>query len=182
MFTDIIIQIGTKASLSKAVSIHVFSVFVLALLAALSVPPLYADIYSWTDRNGVKHFSNVPPPPNIYSFVDVKREHVYDEAADEERWKLEEEEWHALEKDLKNTEKQEIAANETEAEKRDDVESLDEKIEREKFMLQNEIKRLDRMPASSFSQQLDGKRAAIAFYRARLKMLEDDPERYFKIP
>ena len=78
---------------------HVFSVFVLALLAVLSVRPLYADIYSWTDRNGVKHFSNVPPPPNIYSFVDVKREHVYDEAADEERWKLEEEEWDALEQE-----------------------------------------------------------------------------------
>ncbi len=26
---------------------------------------LYADMYSWTDENGVRHFSNAPPPKNI---------------------------------------------------------------------------------------------------------------------
>jgi hypothetical protein len=33
----------------------------LALIPLLAVQAL-ADIYSWTDRNGVKHFSNDPPP------------------------------------------------------------------------------------------------------------------------
>jgi hypothetical protein len=59
---------------------------------------------------------------------------------------------------------------------------MDNKIEREKYTLQTQIRRLERKPASSFSSQLNGKRAAIAFYRARLHMLEDNPERYFKGP
>jgi glutaredoxin len=33
----------------------------LALIPLLAVQA-FADIYSWTDRNGVKHFSNDPPP------------------------------------------------------------------------------------------------------------------------
>jgi hypothetical protein len=48
--------------------------------------------------------------------------------------------------------------------------------------LQSEIDRLERTPASSFSEQLDGKRAALYHYRARLKTLEDDPEVYFNKP
>ncbi len=175
-----LIHTGIKALQFKAVS--VFAAFVLALLAGIFVPPLDADIYSWTDSNGVKRFSNVPPPPDTYSIVEVKREFVYDEAADEERWKLEAKEWEALKQELKNTEKQATPVNETEAEKTDHLENMDEKIEREKYMLQSQIRRLERKPASSFSNQLNGKRASIAFYRARLQMLEDDPERYFKGP
>jgi glutaredoxin len=35
----------------------------LALIPLMAVQAL-ADIYSWTDRNGVKHYSNDPPPKN----------------------------------------------------------------------------------------------------------------------
>lgn len=35
--------------------------FFLALIPLLAVQA-FADIYSWTDKNGVKHFSNDPPP------------------------------------------------------------------------------------------------------------------------
>ena len=108
--------------------------------------------------------------------------YVIDEAAGQERWKLEAEQWNALKQELKNTEKQEFPANEAEAEKKDDSENKDEKIEREKYMLQSQIRRLERKPASSFSHQLNGKRASIAYYRSRLQLLEDDPERYFKGP
>jgi hypothetical protein len=181
MSTAIFAQIRTKESPSKALSVHVFTVSMLALLVILFVPPLHADIYSWTDGNGVKHFSNVPPP-DMNSTVDVKRAYVYDEDADEERWELEKEEWDALEQKLKNTEELEAAANEAKAEIRDNAKRMDERIEREKYILQTEIDRLERMPASSFSEQLNGKRAAIAFYRARLQILEDDPERYFNKP
>ncbi|HEY0179298.1 MAG TPA: DUF4124 domain-containing protein [Dokdonella sp.] len=36
----------------------------LALLAA-GAPLSAADMYSWVDANGVKHFSDSPPPPNV---------------------------------------------------------------------------------------------------------------------
>jgi hypothetical protein len=57
---------------------------------------------------------------------------------------------------------------------------MSESIEREKSRLQIEIKRLEKKPVTSFPEQLDGKRAAIAFYRSRLQALENDPERYFE--
>ena len=72
MIIAINVHTGIKELQSKAVS--VFATFVLALLAGIFVPPLYADIYSWTDSNGVKRFSNVPPPPDTYSIVEVNRE------------------------------------------------------------------------------------------------------------
>lgn len=34
----------------------------LLAIAAIAVPPARADIYTWTDANGVIHFSNTPPP------------------------------------------------------------------------------------------------------------------------
>jgi glutaredoxin-related protein len=43
-----------------------------------------ADIYSWTDRNGVKHFSNDPPPKGeAVTDVIVMEESVVEEPADE---------------------------------------------------------------------------------------------------
>lgn len=40
-------------------------VLVIACLSA--VPALAQQVYSWTDANGTKHFSDTPPPPNTAS-------------------------------------------------------------------------------------------------------------------
>jgi hypothetical protein len=32
------------------------------ILAGLTAPGVQAEIYSWTDENGVKHYSHTPPP------------------------------------------------------------------------------------------------------------------------
>lgn len=38
---------------------------IVLLLACLSaVPAVAQQVYSWTDANGTKHFSDTPPPPN----------------------------------------------------------------------------------------------------------------------
>lgn len=57
--------------------------YAFVFLVVLAVPVLYAaQVYQWTDENGVKHFSNDPPPESVQ--VDqVKSEIQYDEAADE---------------------------------------------------------------------------------------------------
>lgn len=41
------------------------SISVLALLLAFSGPLAAQQVYTWTDANGVKHFSDAPPPPNV---------------------------------------------------------------------------------------------------------------------
>lgn len=39
--------------------------WLLFALMAVGLPAAAADMYSWTDANGVKHFSDSPPPANV---------------------------------------------------------------------------------------------------------------------
>ncbi|MEZ5460951.1 DUF4124 domain-containing protein [Dokdonella sp.] len=42
--------------------------FIVLLLICLGAAPVSAQqVYSWTDSNGTKHFSDTPPPPNTPS-------------------------------------------------------------------------------------------------------------------
>ena len=40
------------------------SLLVIALLCLGAAPAGAQQVYSWTDANGTKHFSDTPPPPN----------------------------------------------------------------------------------------------------------------------
>lgn len=42
---------------------RVASRLLLCLVAATALPTLAAGMYSWVDANGVKHYSDQPPPP-----------------------------------------------------------------------------------------------------------------------
>ena len=139
---------------------------------------LDANVYSWTDRNGVKHFSNVPPPPDMNASINVEQELAYDRAEDEQQWELEKEEWEELTEDLEETETQQKAEQQR-AENTENSQSMAEKIKMEKFRLETEMRRLEKKPAASFAKNLDGKRASIAFYQSRLQELRNDPEAYF---
>jgi len=58
-------------------------IFLFIAAGCLIAGPLYADIYEWTDENGVKHFTNYTPPDNT---ILIKFEELpYDEAADRAR-------------------------------------------------------------------------------------------------
>jgi len=52
--------------------------------------PLFADIYEWTDENGVKHYTNYAPPPEA-KFLMKTEEVPYNEAADRARMEAEQE-------------------------------------------------------------------------------------------
>ena len=59
-------------------------------LVCFAAWPLFADIYEWTDENGVKHYTNYAPPPEAK--ILMKTEEVpYDEAADRARMEAERE-------------------------------------------------------------------------------------------
>lgn len=58
---------------------------VLALLVAIAVvSPAGAEVYSWVDADGVRHFSNFPPPDTTPGVAAIE-ERPYDAAADRER-------------------------------------------------------------------------------------------------
>jgi hypothetical protein len=59
-------------------------IFFFVTASCLIAAPLYADIYEWTDENGVKHFTNYAPPATAKILIKTE-ELPYDEAADRER-------------------------------------------------------------------------------------------------
>jgi hypothetical protein len=76
-----------------------------------------ADIYRWTDANGVTHFSNEPPPAGA-KVLDKIEETPYDAAADRQR--IKEERSYRLEREKLELEerKAELAGREREAQLR----------------------------------------------------------------
>ena len=90
---------------------------ILLLVAAgcLIAGSVQADIYEWTDANGVKHFTNYAPPEDAR--ILMKTEEVpYDEAADLAR--MEADRQYQLQYQLEIA-KQEIALREAELERRE---------------------------------------------------------------
>jgi hypothetical protein len=59
-------------------------VWVTVWFSGFSIPAADADIYSWTDENGVNHFTNYAPPK--YAQILIKTPEIpYDEEADNQR-------------------------------------------------------------------------------------------------
>ena len=73
----------------------VLKIFLYIAVGCFVASSLYADIYEWTDKDGVTHYTNYAPPPEAR--IIMKTEEVpYDEAADRARLEAEREEQLAL--------------------------------------------------------------------------------------
>ena len=87
------------------------SILFFIVAGVLVAGPLQADIYEWTDENGVKHFTNYAPPDD--ATILIKSEELpYDEAAD--RARIEADKQFQLE-----LARQELAEREAELERRE---------------------------------------------------------------
>jgi len=64
---------------------------VFTVLSCIVATSALADIYEWTDENGVRHYSNHAPPANAKVLLRTKEE-PYDEAADRARQEAERQE------------------------------------------------------------------------------------------
>ena len=61
-----------------------FKIILIILVSCIVASSALADIYEWTDENGVKHYSNFAPPADSRVLMKTKEE-PYDEAADRAR-------------------------------------------------------------------------------------------------
>jgi hypothetical protein len=61
-----------------------FKIYLLITVFCMVASTALADIYEWTDADGVKHYSNYAPPENSRIIMKTKEE-PYDEAADRAR-------------------------------------------------------------------------------------------------
>jgi hypothetical protein len=61
-----------------------FKLYAVMAFGCMFASAAFADIYEWTDADGIKHYSNYAPPENSRILMKTKEE-PYDEAADRAR-------------------------------------------------------------------------------------------------
>jgi hypothetical protein len=142
---------------------------------------LNAEIYMWTDEDGVKHYSNTPPDEEN-ARIEFK-EYEYDPKTDRRRSEDEKEQLETLIKDIEHTERKQKAAEEKRAAeaKKNQPLTKAERIEAERNRLTNKIDELEELPLEYFGSQKN-KRVRIGYYKYRLETLEQDPDKYFTEP
>lgn len=151
-------------------------------LIVVGVPAFGAEVYTWTDENGVKHFGDQPPPDAIDPKPAFK-EYTYDEAADEQRT---EEDSRAIERAVKEIDQEYETVQQQKQRQEEEAEAnrpptMAERIQDEKTRLKLKISELEAQPLEQFGSQ-QNKIKTIGYYKYRLADLEKDPEKYFREP
>ncbi len=155
-------------------------VFLLGIL--LWVPASYAEVYSWTDENGVKHFGN-QPPEDAQNVKIVFKEKPHDAAADQQRTATDNKDVTELIRALEEEEAQQAAEARKKAEEAEKSRqpTQPERVEAEKLRLEEKIAELEEKPLEYFGSQKN-KRVRLGYYRNRLETLMRDPAEYFGRP
>jgi chromosome segregation ATPase len=170
-----------------------FLILSLSGLFLLFVPDLNAgSIYSWTDENGVKRYSDVAPGEDAKD-VEVIKEIPHTESDNEtsvQNAKRLEQAIEGQEAENKAAEIEKERKNkQIEAEKKKTaLDKLNKKILLEKERLENEIRRIEKLPTGfrrvkgkpiSNPFSLAMKKSKIKEYQDKLDLLERSPEEYF---
>ena len=145
----------------------------------LAGPAIAGTIYTWTDADGVKRFSDSPPPegtPNVQTTNEIESNpgagdqasQTYDQMVDEASKSADEQ---FAQEDAKR-------AAEAEAERQQQTETIDQRVAAEKERLQQQINQIEsRGLGPTFSQ--GQKDAMIQEVQTRIDRLESDPDAYF---
>jgi hypothetical protein len=148
----------------------------------LWVPASYADVYTWTDENGVKNFGN-QPPENAANVKLIFKEKPHDAAADQQRAETDNKEVTELIRELEEDEERQAAEDRRKAAQAEANRepTREERIELEKKRLDAKIADLEEKPLDYFGSQKN-KRVRIGYYRYRMETLMRDPDKYFSQP
>jgi hypothetical protein len=144
------------------------------VFAGLTASGVQAEIYSWTDENGVKHYSHTPPPDRSAP-LEAAPEIKPAPTTNREIEKINEENIDAI---LEELEKEEPAAGPKSA-KAQKPSSLQDRIAAEREKLEEKIAWIEQLPPEAFTNSRS-KQAIIGRYRYRMDQLDSNPDRYFK--
>jgi beta-lactam-binding protein with PASTA domain len=144
------------------------------ILAGLTAPGVQAEIYSWTDENGVKHYSHTPPPDRSVP-VKTAPEIQPGPTTDQEMEKINEENIDAILQELEK-EEQTSAPKPAKTQKQP---SRQERIAAEKEKLEDKIAWLEQLPPEAYTNTRS-KQAIIGRYHYRMQQLLSNPAEYFK--
>ena len=162
-------------------------IFTTALVLALMITvwenaALKAEVYTWTDENGVKHFSD-QPPADANGAKPAFPTYEYDAAADKQRTETDSQE---LQKVIRSIDEDHEKAQQEEKRRQEEAEanrppSMEEKVAAEREKLNQKIAELEAKPLEFFGSQRN-KIQTIGYYHYRLEDLAKDPEKYFSEP
>jgi hypothetical protein len=150
------------------------TIAVFIFLGGLLVSAVQAEIYSWTDESGVKHYSHAPPPEQDVQFKSAP-EIETDPAVVQKEEKINEQNVEALLKELGQEES--APPSDNAASKK--LPTREDRIQAEAEKLQEKIAFLEQLPPEAYTN-MRSKQAIIGRYQYRLTELQSDPESYFK--
>ncbi len=159
---------------NKGAGIKSIAMVTVLIFAGLNASGLQAEIYYWTDENGIKHFSHTPPTDRALR-LKTAPEFQPDASVDLTNEKINEEN---IEDILEQLDQEEQAATPKAAEVKKPL-SRQERIQVEKEKLENKIARLEQLPSQAFANTRS-KQAIIGRYQYRLQQLLSDPDAYFE--
>jgi hypothetical protein len=151
-------------------------------LTVFGVPNSTAEVYTWTDENGVKHFSD-QPPADAKGAKPAFPAYEYDEAADRQRTQTDKKELQKVVKtiDANYEKEQQEEKRRQQEEEANQPPTMDERVAAEREKLLEKINQLESYPLDYFGSQRN-KILTIGYYRYRLEDLGKNPEKYFSEP
>jgi vacuolar-type H+-ATPase subunit I/STV1 len=157
-------------------------IFIILLLTIFGVSAMAADVYTWVDKNGVRHFSD-SPPADVEDAKEAFPEYQHDESADQNRTEQDQQQINSLIKEIEADDAKERAEEQKKAEdaERNRKPTREELIAAEKERLDKRIAYLEEQPLEYFGSQRN-KIVRIGYYRYRLQDLIQDPDKYFNQP
>lgn len=158
------------------------SILIILMLTMGGISVVNADVYTWVDENGVRHYGDSPPEDAIDARV-MFPEYKYDETADKNRNRQDEQQLKSLIKQIEadDAEEQAEAKRRMQEAQQNKKPTREELIAAEKARLEKKIVFLEKQPLEYFGSQRN-KIVRIGYYRYQIEDLMKDPDKYFKQP
>jgi hypothetical protein len=148
------------------------AIIIIFVFACLTASGLEAEIYSWTDENGVKHYSNTPPPDSATQ-IKTAGEIPPNPQVSQSKKKIDEQNFETIFEEQDKANKSSIPTHGTTQQKP----SRQERIQIEQEILQEKLAYLENLPPDAFANSRS-RNVIIGQYQYRLRQLLSDPDGY----
>jgi hypothetical protein len=149
------------------------TIIIIFIFACLTTSGIEAEIYSWTDENGVRHYSNTPPADRAAQ-IKTAREIPPGPEVSQTRAKIDQENFEAVFEELDKANPSSAPTHSTTPQKP----SRQERIQIEQEKLEEKLAYLENLPPDAFKNSRS-RNVIIGQYQYRLQQLQSDPDSYF---
>jgi len=156
----------------------ILDILMILMITIIGVAVANADVYTWVDESGVRHYSD-SPPENAKDAQVVFQEYAHDEAADKKRTAKDKQELNKLFREMEAD--QARARKKAQKAQRNKKPTRQEMIAAEKERLEKKIAFLEEQPLEYFGSQRN-KTVRIGYFKYQMQDLMQDPDKYFKQP